>query len=90
MSQLYSKVNSQGFIILSMFTTDPNASVALGERLLADSPPNPPDYTPGITKPMRVEPIPNSATEVPYLIVDEPNPVQPVVVAQVVDPFAGD
>lgn len=88
MTQLYSKVNIQGFVVLSLFTTDPNTPVGVGERLLADSPPNPPEYTPGVTKPIRVEPVPITATKIPYTIVEDTQRVVPEPVN--LDPFAGD
>jgi len=63
-----------GFITKSCFTTNPLHDVDLGERLLLDIPPNPPEYTPGLSKPIRIEPVSPAATQIEYIIVEENNP----------------
>ena len=64
----YTQVNEEGIIVYSSFTTDKDYVVPEGHRLLLDSPPNPPDYTPGETYPVRVEPVASDATEISYRI----------------------
>ncbi len=41
-----------------------------GERLLPDSPPSPPAYS-DVQRPVRGEPVPAEATEIPYTIVTD-------------------
>lgn len=76
---LYTQVNAEGVVVLSMYTEDPTAEVPLGSRLLPDNPPQPPQTTPGITRAKRVEPVPPDVTEIPYVIVPvvrEANPYE--------------
>ena len=88
----YSLVGQDGYILLSLVTQDPDYSVEPGQHLLPDNPPDPRkgDYQPGVTRPVRVEPVPPEATEVPYRIVDElqeilenPNPTSDYAVTSV-------
>lgn len=69
----YSVIGTDGYIKLSQVTRDQYYPVGPGERLLPDTPPDPRegDYIPGVTRPVRVEPVPENATEVPYIIVNE-------------------
>lgn len=72
----YTEVDPNGYISRSMFTTNPNSYEGQeGYRLLRDNPPNPPQYTLGITYPVRIEPVPLDATEIPYEIRKEKNPI---------------
>lgn len=67
----YSIVDSLGYIRQSQCTTNEGDTQLLrdGERLLADNPPTPiVDYDINTEYPFRVEPIPNDAIEVPYVI----------------------
>lgn len=69
----YSVVDKNGYIKLSLVTQDPTYTVESGERLLPDNPPdvNRGDYIPGFTKPLRIEPVPVDALEIPYQIVED-------------------
>lgn len=69
----YTVVDANGYVKLSMITDDPNYSLETGERLLPDNPPDPRKnhYTHGLTKPIRVEPVPANALEIPYIIVED-------------------
>jgi hypothetical protein len=70
--QFYTEVNPKGYVSKSMFTTDIEGMNPLpGYRLLPDNPPNPPAYISGKSKPVRIEPVPLDATEIPYEIVEE-------------------
>ena len=68
----FTLIDAGGNILKSCFTEDPNYPVPEGNRLLPDNPPNPPTYIPGRTKPLRVEPVTSSSTEIQYLIIDDP------------------
>ena len=51
-------------------TTDPDFYILeLGQRLLADSPP---EFNPEIEALRRVEPVPEDANEIQYLIISKP------------------
>lgn len=66
----YTEVDPRGYVSRSMFTTNPDVySPMPGYRLLPDNPPNPPQYIAGETHPVRIEPVPLDATEIPYEIV---------------------
>ncbi len=71
--QYYTLINNQGKILKSCFTTDSNSPVNPGEKLLPDNPPNPPEYIPGLTRPVRVEPVNPSSTRIEYTFVNEEN-----------------
>lgn len=65
----YSLIGPEGNILNSMFTEDSEMIVPDGHRLLPDNPPQPPQIIPGITRALRIEPVPEDATEVVYEIV---------------------
>ena len=67
---MYSQIGENGYIVLSQYTEDPNVPVPEGRRLLPDNTPQPPEYIPGFTRPVRVEPVPVDATAVTYIIVN--------------------
>jgi hypothetical protein len=71
----YSIVGPDGYIVQSQLTEDPNyyitdADVEAGYRLLKDISPSHAngDFNRYVEYPIRVEPIPLEATEVPYII----------------------
>jgi hypothetical protein len=70
MTQYYTVVGTDNMVKLSMVTTDPTYLVGEGERLLPDSPPSPPAYS-DTQRPVRGEPVPAGATEIPYTIVTD-------------------
>lgn len=61
---LYSLVNAAGQIVRSRYTDNMNAYAPPGHRLLPDTPPTPNEYQ-GLT---RVEPVPEYATAIQYVI----------------------
>lgn len=67
----YTEVDPNGYVSRSMFTTSIEGyNPPSGWRLLPDNPPNPPQYISGVTYPVRIEPVPLDATEIPYKIVE--------------------
>lgn len=64
----YTQVGPDGYITLSMYTTDPTAIVPVGHRLLPDNPPQPPQIDLMTQSLRRIEPVPFEATEIPYEI----------------------
>lgn len=71
--KLYTEVNKDGFVVRSLFTHDPAAEVAEGNKLLPDSPPVPGiDYIINEEKVIRIHPVPEDATEILYQIIKAP------------------
>lgn len=66
MITLYSMVDQDGMIVRSQYTSNPDAAVFDGHRLLPDVPITTSDPTMMVK---RVEPIPDSAASVPYVTV---------------------
>lgn len=72
----YTEVDPRGYVSRSMFTNNPEEYAPIeGYRLLPDTPPSPPEYTVGESYPVRIEPVPLDATQIPYEI--RQNPVIP-------------
>lgn len=69
---MYSQIDKDGYINISMYTADPNFYVPEGYRLLPD---NPPQALPDFTRAVRVEPVPLDATEVGYTLVPYERPL---------------
>ena len=67
---MYSQIDPNGYVVLSQYTDDPKIFVPEGYRLLPDNNPQPPEYIPGFTRAIRVEPVPPDATEVTYTIIN--------------------
>jgi hypothetical protein len=69
----YTLIHQNGMPLINNVTTDPNSYILeLGQRLLADSPP---DYDHETQALRRVEPVPESASQIEYVII--PKPVLP-------------
>lgn len=72
----YSQIDANGYIVYSQYTEDPNFFVPEGCRLLPDVTPQPPEWIPGFTRPLRIEPVPADATAVQYKIIKEERPAR--------------
>jgi hypothetical protein len=69
----YSLISEDGYIIQSQFTENSDYVPSDGQRILPDNSPDPAkgDYVPGVTRPVRVEPVSPHATQIEYEIVSE-------------------
>ena len=66
----YTLVHQNGMPLINNATTDPDSYVLEpGQRLLADSPP---EYDHEIQALRRVEPVPESADQIEYVIITKP------------------
>ena len=66
----YTLIHQNGMPLINNATTDPDSYILEpGQRLLADSPP---EYDPETQALRRVEPVPEDATEIQYLIIPKP------------------
>ena len=63
----YTLVHQNGMPLINNATTDPNSYILeLGQRLLADSPP---EYDLETQALRRIEPVPEDATQIEYVII---------------------
>ena len=66
----YTLIHQNGMPLINNATTDPDSYVLEpGQRLLADSPP---EYDPETQALRRVEPVPESASQIEYVIIPKP------------------
>jgi hypothetical protein len=66
----YTLVHQNGMPLINDATTDPDSYILeFGQRLLADSPP---EYNIETEALRRVEPVPEDATEIQYMIIPKP------------------
>jgi hypothetical protein len=66
----YTLIHQNGMPLINNATTDPDSYILeFGQRLLADSPPEYDHQTQALR---RVEPVPEDATEIQYVIIPKP------------------